>query len=328
MSQAVAGIKGTTFVCEETGSSSILKVIDGTVTFTSKTNGEETLVHAGEMVTATAEGLQEPVEFDIASEEYSSESISGDLRSDDAIPRQDIAGTEFQGRRYQWASWNTAGVQNGPPAEDAIFTVDEPVSVTYMDSYHWNNGRGVDSPGTITLIGDGGTTYGPFYMSGLDGMGGVPNAIWSQTFDAGEVVLEPGTYKVIDSDPNTWASNSGSNNVGFFGIQWETTDNTAPIALIKPGAFWIVEEYGQSGNWNGVWAVRDDGKTIDASWSSGQITDVIDIQSIEGNKITLFRHANSGYYTGTISADGLTIEGTASWKPGELWKVSLSPNSG
>ena len=70
MSQAVAGIKGTTFVCEETGSSSILKVIDGTVTFTSKTNGEETLVHAGEMVTATEEGLQEPVEFDIASEEY------------------------------------------------------------------------------------------------------------------------------------------------------------------------------------------------------------------------------------------------------------------
>lgn len=75
-----------------------------------------------------------------------------------------------------------------------------------------------------------------------------------------------------------------------------------------------------------MWAVRDDGKTIDASWSGGQITDVIDIQSIKGDKITLFRHANSGYYTGTISADGLTIEGTASWKPGELWKVSLSPN--
>lgn len=102
-------------------------------------------------------------------------------------------------------------------------------------------------------------------------------------------------------------------------------DNPAP--LFMPGASWIVKEYGKSGSWDGEWVVRDDGKTIDASWSGGQITDIIDIQSIEGDQIVLFRHGNSGYYTGTISVDGLTIEGTASWKPGELWEVSLSPDS-
>lgn len=94
--------------------------------------------------------------------------------------------------------------------------------------------------------------------------------------------------------------------------------------LFAPGASWIVKEYGQSGSWDGEWVVRDDVKTIDASWSGGLITDIIDIQSIEGDQITLFRHGNSGYYTGTISADGSSIEGTASWKPGELWEVSLS----
>ena len=57
MSQAVAGIKGTTIVCEETGDSSALKVIEGIASFKSKATGEEILVRAGGMVTATESGL-------------------------------------------------------------------------------------------------------------------------------------------------------------------------------------------------------------------------------------------------------------------------------
>jgi hypothetical protein len=328
MSQAVAGIKGTTFVCEETGSSSNLKVIEGTVTFASKTTGDETTVRAGEMVSATAEGLQGPMEFDVASEKTSWEGI-GELQPNDAIAAQPASGTEFLGRIYQWVNWNTDGVQNGPPAEDTAFMVEEPVSVTYIDTYHWNDGRGVDSPGTVVLKRDGGSMYGPIYMSGSEGSGGAPNAIWSRTFDAGEVVLEPGIYTVIDSDPATWSSNMASSNAGFFGIQWVATENTAsaastaPTALIQPGASWMVKEYGSSGNWDGVWTIRDDGRTVDASWSGG-ITDIIDIQSVVGDQITLFRHSNSGYYTGTISDDGLSVVGYASWKPDDLWTVSLS----
>ena len=51
--------------------------------------------------------------------------------------------TEFQGVVYQWGNWNVDGVNNGPPSNDVVFTVDEPVTVTYIDSYHWNNGKGV-----------------------------------------------------------------------------------------------------------------------------------------------------------------------------------------
>ncbi|MCX6701562.1 MAG: FecR family protein, partial [Methanomicrobiales archaeon] len=68
MSQAVAGIKGTTLVCEETGSSSVLKVIDGTVSFMSKKTGAVVLVPAGQMVTATANGLGPITPFDINAE--------------------------------------------------------------------------------------------------------------------------------------------------------------------------------------------------------------------------------------------------------------------
>ena len=40
MSQAVLGIKGTTFLLKEDGITSSLKVLDGTVQFTSKTTGQ------------------------------------------------------------------------------------------------------------------------------------------------------------------------------------------------------------------------------------------------------------------------------------------------
>ncbi|HPR41488.1 MAG TPA: FecR family protein [Candidatus Methanofastidiosa archaeon] len=55
--QAVAGIKGTTFECIETGEESILMVYDGSVEFTSTATGETVMVDAGYMLSATSEGL-------------------------------------------------------------------------------------------------------------------------------------------------------------------------------------------------------------------------------------------------------------------------------
>jgi len=71
MNQGVAGIKGTTFVCEEKNGISVLKVIDGTVDFKSKTNGNIVKVNAGEMIEATTNGLSEIAKFDIAEESES-----------------------------------------------------------------------------------------------------------------------------------------------------------------------------------------------------------------------------------------------------------------
>ena len=51
MTQAVAGIKGTTLVCEESDGKSTLKVLEGSVELT-PVNGEPILVQGGEMVTA------------------------------------------------------------------------------------------------------------------------------------------------------------------------------------------------------------------------------------------------------------------------------------
>ena len=68
MSQAVAGIKGTTLVLEETGTTSTLKVIEGSVAFTSRGTGEVELVNAGQAITADASGLKQVQNFDVKAE--------------------------------------------------------------------------------------------------------------------------------------------------------------------------------------------------------------------------------------------------------------------
>ena len=136
------------------------------------------------------------------------------------------ADTDFMGVVYQWTNWNTGGVQNGPPAEDTVFRVNEPVTVTYLDTYHWNYGQGTDAPGAISLVRSDGVEYGPFWMDGKDGMGGVPNAWWYLDLRPGELTLPAGTYTVVDSDPDTWANNAQSDNAGFFAIKWTRTGSS------------------------------------------------------------------------------------------------------
>jgi len=63
-----AGIKGTTFVCEETGSKSTLKVLEGTVSLTSKVTGKVITVNAGEMAVSDATGRMDKSAFNIAQE--------------------------------------------------------------------------------------------------------------------------------------------------------------------------------------------------------------------------------------------------------------------
>jgi hypothetical protein len=67
MSQAVAGIKGTTFEAIEDGSTSVLKVIEGDVQFTSNTTNETVTIRGGEMVSATQSGLSPVETFEVTS---------------------------------------------------------------------------------------------------------------------------------------------------------------------------------------------------------------------------------------------------------------------
>lgn len=76
MSQAVAGIKGTTFILEETKDSSTIKVIEGNVSFTSKANGQAEMVNTGEQLRADKNGLGQKTAININDENTSWNKLS------------------------------------------------------------------------------------------------------------------------------------------------------------------------------------------------------------------------------------------------------------
>ncbi len=91
---------------------------------------------------------------------------------------------------------NDGGVRNGA-VKPATLVLDRPATVTYVQTYHWNNGKGV-KPETIMITGSDGTVYGPWQAKGTDGQGGVKNAYWEVEPN---VSLPPGTYVVEDFEP-------------------------------------------------------------------------------------------------------------------------------
>lgn len=107
-------------------------------------------------------------------------------------------------------------VDNNPP-NPTVFTINQSRKITKIGTYHWNNGQGTQAPGTIGLQDQSGKIYGPWQASGQPGMGGVPNANWIATIQAGQD-LPAGMYKVLDSDPSTWAYNSESDNRGVVSV--------------------------------------------------------------------------------------------------------------
>ncbi len=107
---------------------------------------------------------------------------------------------------------NVRGVQNGATTP-TTFTVSLAWTVTEIRTYHWNNGRGA-KPGTIGLRAANGAIYGPWQATGESGSGGAPNVYWVVKPN---VIIGPGTYTVLDSDPGTWSQNEET---GGRGMAW------------------------------------------------------------------------------------------------------------
>ena len=107
-------------------------------------------------------------------------------------------------------NFNGGGVTNNPTVS-TTFTLAQNSTITAIQTYHWNNGRGA-ALGTIKLVHANGTVYGPWTATGSPGSGGVANAFWTVSPN---VVLPAGTYTVVDGSNATWSCNSQSQNKGF-----------------------------------------------------------------------------------------------------------------
>lgn len=103
---------------------------------------------------------------------------------------------------------NPYGVDN-QPTKPTVFTTRQGHYITLIRNYHWNHGRGAIA-GTIALRSADGRTYGPWQAKNAPGSGR-QNVLW---LVEPEIILPPGTYTVLDSDPATWAQNAASGNAG------------------------------------------------------------------------------------------------------------------
>ncbi|HRH40723.1 MAG TPA: FecR family protein, partial [Pyrinomonadaceae bacterium] len=175
MSQAIATVKGTSFELTENGERSIVKVTEGVVEFRHKTTGATTNVSAGQSFVATPQGL------------------GMILGTPQVQPSEE---------RQIFSTGNDYGVLNG--GTSPIFTLRQAVIVTYIMTYHWNNGRGTVG-GTITLKNQDGKVFGPWKVKVRN------NVYWEVN---SQIQLMPGTYIVIDSEPSTWAQNPQSGGKG------------------------------------------------------------------------------------------------------------------
>ena len=70
-----------------------------------------------------------------------------------------------------WTNENTDAVTNNPTSPTLI-TFESDVQILSISTYHWNNGQGVATPGTIGLKGSDGTMYGPWQATGEKGKDG------------------------------------------------------------------------------------------------------------------------------------------------------------
>lgn len=121
-------------------------------------------------------------------------------------------------------NWNIDGVSNNPYSNPS-FTITSPHMITYIDSYHWNDGFGTTAPGMIYLVKDDGFEFGPWQAEGQPGMNNVPNAFW---IVHPYTVIPAGTYMILNSDRETWSQNSASGGCGFSKVQGYPDQSQSP----------------------------------------------------------------------------------------------------
>ena len=105
--------------------------------------------------------------------------------------------------------WSTAVAYNSATAPTK-FTISDAWQVTEILTYHWNNGQGMPA-GTIGLQASDGTMYGPWQATATDGSGAT-NVAWVVKPN---IILPPGAYTVIDSDPASWSQNGETGGAGM-----------------------------------------------------------------------------------------------------------------
>ncbi len=185
----------------------------------------------------------------------------------------------------------------------------------------------------------GGEETLPFELTGPDGRVAASGTLARDSCDPYQAAWCVGTVSPrVTLAAGTWTvrvararicQNPASGGAGFIkawgGVAAVPVQGRAPAQARRAlGARWTIREEVPGGRyWTGMWIRRPGSNQFDATWTdslSGQsFSEVLELRGHDGNLVTLYRRATNGTYTGTLSPDGRSIRGTASWYPQGAW---------
>lgn len=179
----------------------------------------------------------EELEGDVSIEQLEGETAAPEAYYDpeyEAEAEARLTGFDIFGSNYQ-----PGGISSGSRYYPEV-TIEKDVMLRVVNTYHWNDGYGA-TPGIISIydITDGGEELlGEWAALGRAG-GQVPNVNWD-IFPGLE--LKAGhTYRIVDSDPESWSSNDDSKDTGFTEL-WTDGEQISEYPEIVKGAAIYEEE--------------------------------------------------------------------------------------
>ena len=172
-------------------------------------------------------------------------------------------------------NWNFGGVQNGP-SQPTVFTISDPMTITHIRNYHWNFHNGTEL-GAISLRHSDGTLYGPW--AAIDDVPYDPtwnphHCVWGVYPD---VLIKPGQYTVIDSEPQTWSYNNSS---GFSLVEGYVSALEVISVTSTPGTLWL----DKTGNGSGI---------VFKAMTSGPTTVTFKVRTPSGQEFVIGSEATS-----------------------------------
>lgn len=231
-----------------------------------------------------------------------------------------------------YSGWCADGVSNNPTV-DTVFTLTEPTNIAAIYNYHWNDGMGQDASlvaGTIGLdqlvnetenvvIGRWPAT------SWSTNPGSVTNTGWVAYPN---ILLGPGTYKVVDSDQATWSNSYGG---GGNGPDWgagkgfthiETSagvtatnpvNNAVNVALTQPLTVTFSQELVSGAYWDQI---------VDRKVNAGYNWDKIEVSYLKNNGVRTIIQT-----TKTVNGNSVVITPVEPFRAQTLYTVMLPAGS-
>lgn len=231
-----------------------------------------------------------------------------------------------------YSGWSGDGVTNDPTV-DTVFTLTVPTNIAAIYNYHWNDGMGQDASQV-------GGTIGIDQISETESVviGKWPATSWSTQPGAvtntgwvayPNILLGPGTYKVVDSDKATWSYSYG--NYWGSGTDWETgkgfshieasagvtatqpVNNAVNVALMQPVTITFSKEVLSGAIWDQI---------VNRDILASSSLDRIEISYLKNDGIRGIVPT-----TKTVSGSSVIITPIKGYRPNTVYTVNLPAGS-